>query len=141
MLLPITVSCRETALRAQSKVGLSDISENTHLTITAVSGLGELYSMSPDLALFLAVVSTALAGDPVTGRWSIGGAFPATLPIFPATGIAGTHNQYEGDASIVRGDAYLNGGRVGVFQMRTWEHLYSQAEEYTLDDVAAQSGE
>ncbi|EAT80682.1 hypothetical protein HBI56_204320 [Parastagonospora nodorum] len=108
-------------------------------TEQTISGLGELYSMSPDLALFLAVVSTALAGDPVTGQWSIGGAFPATLPIFPATGIAGTHNQYEGDASIVRGDAYLNGGRVGVFQMRSWEHLYSLAEEYTLDDVAAQS--
>jgi hypothetical protein len=70
--------------------------------LLAVEGLGALYSMSPDLSLFLAVVSTALAGDPLTGRWSIGGAFPPTLPVFPATGIAGTHNQYEGDASIVR---------------------------------------
>jgi hypothetical protein len=68
----------------------------------AVTGLGEAYNMSPDLALFLAVVSIALAGDPVSGRWSIGGSFTPTLPIFPATGIAGTHNQYEGDASIVR---------------------------------------
>ncbi|KAH7067630.1 hypothetical protein BKA63DRAFT_452533 [Paraphoma chrysanthemicola] len=108
-------------------------------TTQTVTGLGEAYNMSPELALALAVVSVALAGDPVTGRWSIGGAFTPTLPIFPATGIAGTHNQYEGDASIVRGDAYLNGGNVGVFQMRSWEHLYNLAEEYTLDDVAAQS--
>lgn len=67
-----------------------------------VTGLGEAYNMSPDLALFLAVVSVALSGDPLTNRWSIGGAFPSTLPIFPARGIVGTHNKYEGDASIVR---------------------------------------
>ncbi|KAL1652462.1 hypothetical protein SLS61_005068 [Didymella pomorum] len=108
-------------------------------TADTVQGLGEAYSMSPDLALFLAVVSTALAGDPVSNRWSIGGKFTPTIPIFPATGIAGTHNQYEGDASIVRGDAYLNNGNVGVFQMRSWEHLYQLAEEYTLDEMAAQS--
>jgi hypothetical protein len=27
-------------------------------------------------------------------------------------GIAGMHNQYKGDTSLVIGDAYLNGGRV-----------------------------
>jgi hypothetical protein len=95
--------------------------------------------MAPDLSLFLAVVSAALAGDPLTGKWSIGAGFPASIPFFQPTGIVGTHNRYEGDASIVRGDAYLNNGRVGVFQMRSWEHLYALAEEYTLDDVAAQS--
>lgn len=108
-------------------------------TQQTVNGLRDAYNMAPDLALFLAVVSIALAGDPVSGRWSIGGSFTPTLPLFPATGIAGTHNAYEGDASIVRGDAYLNDGRVGVFQMRSWEHLYQLAEEYTLDDIAAQS--
>ena len=74
-----------------------------------VIGLEEAYNMSPDLAAFLAIVSVALAGDPVTETWSIGGAFPNTLP-FPANGILGTHNQYEGDASIITGDAYLIGG-------------------------------
>ncbi|KAF1930036.1 uncharacterized protein M421DRAFT_59563 [Didymella exigua CBS 183.55] len=108
-------------------------------TAQTIQGLGDAYSMSPDLALLLAVVSTALAGDPVSNRWSIGGRFTPTIPIFPANGIAGTHNQYEGDASIVRGDAYLNGGSVGVFQMRSWEHLYQLAEEYTMDVIAAQS--
>lgn len=75
--------------------------------------------MAPDLAIFLSVISIALAGDPVAGTWSIGGGFDQTVPVLGrATGIAGTHNQYESDASIVRGDAYLNGGSVGVFQMR-----------------------
>lgn len=125
-------------LNAASNHGF--IPRNGIVTIAqTIQGLGDAYNMSPDLALFLAVVSIALAGDPVAGKWSIGGSFPATLPIFPATGIAGTHNQYEGDASIVRGDAYLHGGNVGVFEMRSWEHYYNLAEEYTLDDSAAQS--
>jgi hypothetical protein len=106
---------------------------------TATTGLGRAFGMSPDLAIFLAVLSIGIAGDPVAGTWSIGGEYPTTLGLFRATGIAGTHNQYESDASIVRGDAYLNGGNVGVFQMRSWENFYNMAEEYTLDDAAAQS--
>jgi len=109
---------------------------NTEQTTT---GLGRAFGMSPDLAIFLAVLSIGIAGDPVAGTWSIGGEYPTTLGLFRATGIAGTHNQYESDASIVRGDAYLNGGNVGVFQMRSWENFYNMAEEYTLDDAAAQS--
>ncbi|CAK1368314.1 Aromatic peroxygenase [Cercospora beticola] len=106
-----------------------------------ITGLGEAFGMSPDLSLFLAVLSVAIAGDPVAGTWSIGGEYRPTVPLLTgrATGIAGTHNQYESDASIVRGDAYLNGGNVGVFQMRSWERLYGLGEEYTLDMVAGQS--
>ncbi|PPJ58085.1 hypothetical protein CBER1_05299 [Cercospora berteroae] len=84
-----------------------------------ITGLADAFGMSPDLSLFLAVLSVAIAGR--------------------ATGIAGTHNQYESDASIVRGDAYLNGGFVGAFQMRSWENFYAMGEEYTLDMAAAQS--
>lgn len=66
--------------------------------------------MSADLAIFLAIISIALAGDPVAGTWSIGGEYtPVTGLLGQPSGIAGTHNQYESDASIVRGDAYLNG--------------------------------
>ncbi|USW57809.1 Putative chloroperoxidase [Septoria linicola] len=104
-------------------------------------GLAQAFGMSPDLAIFLAILSIAIAGDPVAGTWSIGGEYQPTVPLLTgrATGIAGTHNQYESDASIVRGDAYLNGGNVGVFQMRSWEHFYAMGEEYTLDMAAAQS--
>ncbi|KAK0103058.1 hypothetical protein ONS95_000765 [Cadophora gregata] len=110
-------------------------------TTQTITGLGEAYNMSPDLSLFLAIVSIALAGDPLTQTWSIGGAFPPSVPLLfgNPSGIAGTHNQYESDASIVRGDAYLNNGNVGVFQMRSWEHFYNMGEEYTLDMAAAQS--
>lgn len=49
-------------------------------TAQTVQGLGEAYNMSPDLALFLAVVSIALAGDPVSSRWSIGGSSHLPFP-------------------------------------------------------------
>jgi hypothetical protein len=77
----------------------------------------------------------------VAETWSIGGAFPSKLPILGGDpdGILGTHNQYESDASIVRGDAYLNSGDVGVFQMRSWEHLWNLGDNLTPDLIAAQS--
>jgi hypothetical protein len=58
--------------------------------------------MAPDLSLFLAVVSVALSGDPVTGTWSIGSGFTPTLPLTSAGGLVSTHNKYEGDASFGR---------------------------------------
>lgn len=59
--------------------------------------------MSPDLALILAAYSIAISGDPIAGKWSIGGGFPGALGLLgKPTGIEGTHNRYEGDASIVR---------------------------------------
>lgn len=94
--------------------------------------------MAPDLSLVLATLGVAQAGDYVTQRWSIGGSFPSTLPTLlgQPTGILGTHNRYESDASPIRGDAYLNGGNVNVFQIRQWEYLYNLNTEYTLDDIA-----
>jgi hypothetical protein len=59
--------------------------------------------MSTDLALVLAAIAIAISGDLIAGEWSIGGSFPGTLGLLGTpTGIVGTHNRYEGDASIVR---------------------------------------
>jgi len=115
--------------------------------------------MSTDLSLALAAISIAISGDPVAGKWSIGGAFPATLGLLgQPSGIVGTHNRYEGDASIVRvsqvvsahmfstdgfkGDAYMHGGSVGFFEMHRWERLYGLAASkggLTHDKVASQA--
>ncbi|CZT17407.1 uncharacterized protein RCC_03241 [Ramularia collo-cygni] len=113
-----------------------------------VSGLREAYNMNEDLSLALAVISVALAGDIVTQTWSIGGEYSPALPLGgllglgsllgKPRGIIGTHNKYEGDASIVRGDAYLNGGQQ-VFQLRSWNRLYPLAASeggLTMDKVA-----
>lgn len=86
--------------------GIATIAQTTQ-------GLGDAFGMAPDLAIFLSVLSIAISGDPVTGTWSIGGGYDGTVPLLGRpVGIAGTHNQYESDASIVRGDAYLN--NVGI---------------------------
>ena len=98
--------------------------------------------MSPDLAGVLAAISVLLSGDIPTQTWSIGGSFPASLPgLSTPYGILGTHNEYEGDASIVRGDADLNGGNVNVFQSRSWNHLTSLIvnNDLNLDSAGAQS--
>ena len=88
-------------------------------TSKAVDGLQAAYNMAPDLSGFLAVVAIVLTGDSVTQTWSIGGSFPANpldgLLNQPG-GISNSHNKYEGDASIVRGDAYLNGGKGYIFK-------------------------
>ncbi|KAF2763409.1 Cloroperoxidase [Pseudovirgaria hyperparasitica] len=103
-------------------------------------GLEEAYNMSPELAIGLSAISILLSGDIPTLTWSIGGAFPASLPLLlgEPQGLLGTHNKYEGDASIVRGDAYLNNGNVGVFQKRSWDNLMKtigEGNDLTLDLV------
>lgn len=81
--------------------------------------------MSPELAAGLAAIAILISGDIPSTRWSIGAGFPSTLPLVLSDpkGIVGTHNKYEGDSSIVRGDAHLNGGNVGVFQSLSWNNL------------------
>lgn len=65
--------------------------------------------MSPDLALVLSVIAIGISGDPIGGTWSIGGGFKGALGLLgQPTGILGTHNRYEGDASIVRVSCYDN---------------------------------
>lgn len=44
--------------------------------LLAITGLGELYNMSPDLAGFLAAYAVVFDGDVITQTWSIGGPPP-----------------------------------------------------------------
>ncbi|KAM3416821.1 hypothetical protein BST61_g8412 [Cercospora zeina] len=128
----VTDDGRHPFIAPSGRNGLSTITE-------AIAGLGEAYNMAPDLAGFLAILAVGIAGDPLTQTWSIGTGFTPSLPLFPARGILGTHNKYEGDASIMRGDAFLNGGSPGVFQLRSFEHMYSLGETFGFDEAAAQS--
>jgi hypothetical protein len=57
--------------------------------------------MGADLAAFLAVIATALSGDPLTESWSIGKGYE-TVAFGENRGLFGLHNKYEGDASIMR---------------------------------------
>ena len=59
--------------------------------------------MAPDLASFFSVLAVALGGDYLTDTWSIGGAYPSTIPgLGEPQGIVGTHNRYESDASATK---------------------------------------
>lgn len=88
-------------MNAAANHGFLDRSGITTIT-QAIEGLGAAYNMGTDLAGFLAILAVGLSGDPITQRWSIGPPFTPSVPIFPARGILGTHNKYEGDASIMR---------------------------------------
>ncbi|KAF7196971.1 Dothistromin biosynthesis peroxidase dotB [Pseudocercospora fuligena] len=107
-----------------------------------VDGLGKAYNMSPELAIGLAAIAILISGDIPSATWSIGSGFASTLPLVLSNpkGIVGTHNKYEGDSSIVRGDAYLNNGNVGVVQWHSWNNLMKLADGgLTLDEATAQS--
>jgi hypothetical protein len=108
-----------------------------HSILTCIQ-LGTLYGLAEDSCIFLSVVAIGLGGDPLTNTWSIGAGFPNALGL-QTGGIVATHNKYEGDSSVTRGDAYLNDGKVGVWQARSWEHLYATGETYSWNEVANQS--
>lgn len=96
---------------------------NTEQTIT---GLAQAYGMGADLAAGLAVVAILLEGDPIAGTWSIGGPYPSKIVDAlgeQPQGISYSHNNYEGDSSVTRVDAYLNGGDAHSLSVEKFEGM------------------
>lgn len=97
--------------------------------------------MGADLSAFLAAFAVLVNGDPIAGTWSIGGPQPAgPLNLFgKPQGIDFSHNNYEGDASIARFDAYLNNGDAHSLDVTRFEDAYAYTDpragndRYTLD--------
>lgn len=81
--------------------------------LQTITGLSQAFGFGVGLGGFLAAYAVALNGDVVRETWSIGGPPPfnnvAGL-LSPPQGISFSHNNYEGDSSIGRNDAYLNHG-------------------------------
>ena len=78
-----------------------------------VTGLAAAFGMGADLAAGLAVLGVILEGDPIGGTWSIGGPYKGLIGSSlgeEPQGISYSHNNYEGDGSVSRLDAYLNDG-------------------------------
>ena len=97
--------------------------------------------MGADLAAGLAVLAIILEGDPIAGTWSIGG--PYLDPILDALGeepqgISYSHNNYEGDSSVTRQDAYLNHGDDASLILSRFEKFYNSAESFTLANLRGQ---
>ena len=106
-----------------------------------VQGLGSLYGMSTDLAGILAAYAIAIDGDPLQGTWSIGGPQPALLGniLGKGQGISFAHNKYEGDTSIARCDAYVNGGDAHSLSTTRFAYAYASGmddDDYDMDKFA-----
>ncbi|KAK4052684.1 hypothetical protein OIV83_001971 [Microbotryomycetes sp. JL201] len=118
--------------------GYFDRSGVTNL-VESVNALTSVFNMGPDTAVALVAYSIALIGDPVALTWSIGrGLSQSTLLpglLSRPGGIDSSHNNYESDASITRGDSYLTND--------TFKHLYAlqpnaSTADYTFDVIVEQ---
>lgn len=101
-----------------------------------ITGLGALYGMSVDLAGFLAAYAIAIDGDLVSLTWSIGGPQPGVPILDSGQGISYSHNKYEGDSSIGRCDAYINGGDAHSLSTTRFAYAYASGmdnDRYTMD--------
>lgn len=111
-----------------------------------VSGLGALYNLGPRISAVLAVYAIATGGNVLEGVWSIGGPLPRdelTKGLLgTGQGLSYSHNTYEGDSSIGRGDAYINNGDAHSLNVTRFEQVYNIAvndgsDRYTLDKFRA----
>jgi hypothetical protein len=112
----------------------------------AIDGLGRLFGMSADLAGFLAAYAVVMDGDALTQTWSIGGRQPTTITLDgilgQPQGVGNSHNKYEGDTSICRGDAYLHNGDSYSLQIPKFKAMYKLAmddDRITLDKLRQHS--
>ncbi|KZT41735.1 Cloroperoxidase [Sistotremastrum suecicum HHB10207 ss-3] len=105
----------------------------------SVSALTSVLNLGIDTAIALVTYSIAIIGDPIALTWSIGGSYPSSIPlILPRPGgIDASHNNYESDASVTRGDSYLHNGDVWSVQLATFKKLYALQDgpdaDYTKD--------
>jgi hypothetical protein len=110
-----------------------------------ITGLTAAYGLGPIACAVLAAYAVIYDGDPVLGTWSIGGP-PSSDPLTKgilgqARGLSYSHNNYEGDASIGRNDAYLNNGDAHSLNVTRFASAYAataagQSDRYTLDSFA-----
>ncbi|KAI9651489.1 MAG: hypothetical protein M1831_000806 [Alyxoria varia] len=115
------------------------LSRNGITTVpNTVKGLSDAYGFGDQFAAALAVIAIALTGDPTGQTWSIGGSYrPLLLGNLLAnpTGISGSHNTYEADASPGRADAYLNGGDAVSLQIDRFDDIFNRGPRLTLDKL------
>lgn len=111
--------------------------------VQTIDGLGELFGMGVDLAGFLAAYAVVFDGDVITQTWSIGGPPPKTSLgagiLGTPQGISWSHNKYEGDTSIGRCDAYVNGGDAHSLSTTRFSYAFESGmdnDRYTLDKFA-----
>ncbi|KAM0329874.1 hypothetical protein ACHAQA_004039 [Verticillium albo-atrum] len=113
---------------------------------TIIKAVNEVYGMAIDLGGFLAVYGTVFNGNPLSTNpgYSIGGPSRFSQNILGGlgllgtpTGLSGSHNKYESDASATRGDLYVTGNNYEVQRDRFIEYFNAikegipASEQYT----------
>ncbi|KAH7346606.1 Chloroperoxidase [Rhexocercosporidium sp. MPI-PUGE-AT-0058] len=121
------------------------IPHNGVLTIDqTVTGLAKAYGMGADIALGLAAVAVIFDGDLTKLEWSIGG--PQEVGLLQSglfgvpRGLSFSHNNYEGDSSIGRPDAYTNNGDAYSLDIDRFKRAYEYGmieDRYTIDQFRA----
>ncbi|KAI9755788.1 MAG: hypothetical protein M4579_004151 [Chaenotheca gracillima] len=109
--------------------------------LTGATATQQVYGLAPNFGIPLTIYATLVDGDVVGQSWSIGKKPPQTLlsPLLGAgDGLSGSHNKYEGDASVARGDYYLYNGDVETLRVERFQALYDLAKNdavpnYNLD--------
>ncbi|KAL9082067.1 MAG: hypothetical protein Q9159_006754 [Coniocarpon cinnabarinum] len=105
----------------------------------AVTGLGAAYGLGPRISAVLAAYAIAIDGNVLEQVWSIGGPLPSEFLgglIGTGQGLSYSHNNYEGDGSIGRDDAYINHGDAHSLDVAKFEAVYQVGQpddRYTLD--------
>lgn len=106
--------------------------------VTIIAATNEVYGMSLDLGGFLAVYGTVFNGNPLSTNpgYSIGGPSEFSENILDGLGLLGTpsglsgsHNKYESDASATRADLYVTGNNYHVVRERFIEYYNAIVED------------
>ena len=106
--------------------------------VESIGAVNKVFNMGLDFAAFLSAYAVIFDGDPLTLKWSIGGPPPPSLILgllFQPTGLSGSHNNYEGDTSIARSDAYLRNGDSTTVDMEFFMQMYNLPGMLTLSPV------
>lgn len=105
-----------------------------------MAGLGAAYGLEAEIAAALAAYAIAVDGNVLQGVWSIGGALPPQYLLSDVVGtgqgLSYSHNNYEGDASIGRNDAFTNNGDAHSLNVSKFEDVFllgGSEDRYTLD--------
>ncbi|KAI5780118.1 hypothetical protein EDC01DRAFT_633576 [Geopyxis carbonaria] len=125
------------ALNALANHGYLDRSGIVNL-LTGPKIISDIYGLGLELSILLSVYATLMAGNIVTQTWSIGGGEVGkqaggllggviggvlTPLLGQGRGLSGSHNKYETDASVGRGDFALYNGDVDTLQMDKFKAL------------------
>jgi hypothetical protein len=93
-----------------------------------IQATNQVYGMGLDLSVFLAVIGDLFDGNAF--GWSIGS---SSLLVPGGNGLTGSHNKYDNDGSLTRGDLYQYGTNEDVI-WKQWEQVYAAQKDKSEEE-------